>query len=398
MKEPSATVKRNLSLGVLAALIIIGLALGFRAPPLLVDIGEVERGDFRIVVEEEGETRVRDRYDVTAPVNGYLARLGLEPGDSVDKGDVLFVVHPPPAEPLDNRSRDQLHHALERADRRVQAARMEKEAAEARAELAEIELERTERLFRQDNVPREALDRARAEARSSAATLRSSQFNVQVAEFEREMVRASLEASADVDRDEPVEVRAPVAGTLLRRERESEGPVQAGQPILQLGDLESMEARIEVLSTDAVALAPDMRVEMERWGGDERLEGHIRRVDPAGFTRVSALGVEEQRVPVIVALEKLPSAHRPGDGFRVEARFVLEEDQDVLQVPAAALFREQDQWAVWVSDNDRARYREVTPGRRSGLMREVLDGLQPGEEVVLHPDDEMEEGRRLRRR
>ena len=398
MKELSATVKRNLTLSVLAVLIIVGLALGFRTPPLLVDIAEVERGDFRLQVEEEGETRVRDRYQVTAPVNGYLARLGLEPGDSVEEGNVLFTIHPPPAEPLDNRSRDQLHHALERADRRIQAARMEKEAAEARAELAETERERTERLFRQDNVPREALDRTRAEARSSAATLRSAQFNVQVAEFEREMIRASLEASAEVNRDEPVKVRAPVAGTLLRRERESEGPVQAGQPILQLGDLESLEARIEVLSTDAVALAPEMRVELERWGGDERLEGRIRRVDPAGFTRVSALGVEEQRVPVIVSLETLPSGQRPGDGFRVEARFVLEEDEDVLQVPAAALFREQDQWAVWINDDGRARHREVEPGRRSGLMREVLEGLEAGEQVVLHPDDEMEEGRRLRLR
>ena len=399
MKSLSATTRRNLWLALVGLLILLALVLGFRQPAKLIESAEVRHDHFRMVVEEEGRTRMRDRYEISAPVSGYLARVQREPGDSVAAGDPLFSLYPPPADPLDNRTRGQMEGALQRAAGRIQAARMDRDAQHARAELAEAERKRAERLFEQGNIPRDELDRARTEARSSNAALRSAEFNVQVAEFEREMIQASLRASAEVERGEMVQVKAPVDGLVLRRHRESEGLVQAGTPILQLGDPKSLEVRVEVLSADAVRLRPEMRVELERWGGDEALAGRVRRVEPAGFTKVSALGVEEERVPVVVDLElEQPAAERLGDGFRVEARFVLVEEDEVLQVPAGALFRRDGQWGVFELEDDRARYREVEVGRRAGLYREVLGGLNAGQRVILHPGQDITDGSRVRER
>ena len=399
MKSLSATTRRNLWLALVALLVLLALVLGFREPAKLIESAEVRHDHFRMVVEEEGRTRMRDRYEISAPVSGYLARVQREPGDTVAAGDLLFSLHPPPADPLDNRTRGQMEGALQRAAGRIEATRMDRDAQRARAELAETERKRAERLFEQGNIPRDELDRARTEARSSDAALRSAEFSVQVAEFEREMIQASLRASADVERGETVQVKAPVDGLVLRRHRESEGLVQAGTPILQLGDPASLEVRVEVLSADAVRLRPEMPVELERWGGEETLAGRVRRVEPAGFTKVSALGVEEERVPVVVDLEpEQPAAERLGDGFRVEARFVLVEEADVLQVPAGALFRRDGRWGVFLLDDDRARYREVEVGRRAGLYREVLGGLEAGQRVILHPGQDIADGSRVRER
>ena len=399
MKSLSTTTRRNLWLALLGVLVLLALVLGFREPAKLIESAEVRQDHFRMVVEEEGRTRMRDRYEISAPVSGYLARVQREPGDSVSAGDLLFSLHPPPADPLDNRTRGQMEGALQRAAGRIQAARMDRDAQRARAELAESERKRAERLFEQGNIPRDELDRARTEARSSEAALRSAEFSVQVAEFEREMIQASLRASADVERAERVAVKSPVDGLVLRRHRESEGLIQAGTPVLQLGDPASLEVRVDVLSSDAVRLHPDMKVELERWGGDSVLHGRIRRVEPAGFTRVSALGVEEERVPVVVDLEaEQEDVGRLGDGFRVEARFVLVEEDEVLQAPSGALFRREGSWGVFVREDGRARYREVEVGRRSGLYREVLDGLTAGERVVLHPGQDIDDGTRLRER
>jgi len=388
--------RRTLMLGSLGLLLLMALILALRDPPVLVDSAPVTRERFRVVVEEEGRSRVRDHYQVTAPVSGYLDRVTVEPGDIVDEHAPLFRIHPPPADPLDTRTRSQMEAALERGEMALEAARMDQQASEAQAEFAESELARLERLFQQQHVSREAVDRARAEARSSRAAARSASFRVDVARHEQELIRVSLISSGPTGEGAPVVVEAPVPGVVLKRERESAGLVQAGAPVLQLADLDSLEVEVDVLSPDAVRLQPGMPVELERWGGDSVLRGTVRRIDPAGFTRVSALGVEEQRVWVIVGLAE-PRKHWAGlgHGYRVEARFILRDQEDVLQVPGSALFREDGRWATYVIDGGRARHRVVDVGARSGLAAELLGGLEVGERVVLHPGDAIAEGTRV---
>lgn len=390
MQRPS---RRTLIWGGVALLIVLLLVYALRSPPLMVDSAEVRRGEFQVTVEEEGRTRVVDRYEVVAPVSGYLRRVQLEPGDAIAPGDGLFSIE---AAPLDPRSRAQAEAMLSRAEAALQAARTQVEAEQARFELANRELERMQSMIGEGFTSQEQLERAQTEARRASASLRSAQFSVDVARSERDNAQAALGVTENNDL---LKVTAPVGGVLLTRLRQSEGPVQAGEPIIALGDLASLEVKVDVLSPDAVRLRPGMRVELERWGGEQTLPALVKRVEPAGFTRVSALGVEEQRVWVIVdfAAEREEWASL-GDGYRVEARFILWEGDDVLQVPAAALFREGEAWATFVIEGGVAVRRAVVPGRRSGLLTEIQEGLQVGEVVVLHPGDNIGEGVSVERR
>jgi HlyD family secretion protein len=396
MKRPN---RRTLIFAAITLLVIVVMIISFRDPPALVDSAQVIRGPFRITVEEEGRTRLPDRFEVSAPVAGYLNRVLLEPGDEVDKGDTLFTLNPAPADALDARTGAQARAALARAESALAAAESAVEVQRAQAELADRELVRVQRLVDQGHLSREALDRALAEARSASARLRTAQFQVDVARHERENAEAALTIAGGEVRSEPLKVTAPTEGVVLTRERQSAGRVQPGEPILTLGDLSSLQVEVDLLSPDAVRLSPGMRVELERWGGDEVLPGRVRRIEPAGFTHISAVGVEEQRVWVIVDFDAQRERWKDlGDGYRVEARFILWEGDDVLQVPASALFREEKRWAVYVIEDGEAVRRTVTPGRRSGLLTEIQDGLEPGERVILHPGQDIEPGRRVEAR
>ncbi|WP_111640904.1 efflux RND transporter periplasmic adaptor subunit [Marinimicrobium alkaliphilum] len=393
MKLPAKRVWVYAASGVL---VVLGVVWGLRAPAVLVDSAEVRRGDFAQSVEEEGRTRLPDRYQVSAPVSGYLSRVLLEPGDGVEQGEVLFRVNPAPTVPLDARARSQADAGLARSESALAAARTQVESAEAREALAAQELARVSRLVANGHLPEEALDRARAEARQADAALRSARFGVDVARYERDAARANVALAGGEALDQPVAVNAPIAGVVLMRERQSEGMIQAGEPVVTLGNLDNLEIEVDVLSPDAVRLRPGMRVEIERWGGEGNLPGRVRRVEPAGFTRFSALGVEEQRVWVIVDFDtEREHWQHLGDGYRIEARFILWEGEDVLQVPASALFREGDRWATFVRVNGRAERRTVVPGRRSGLMAEIREGLEEGEVVILHPGQDIDEGTRI---
>ncbi|ROQ20723.1 MULTISPECIES: efflux RND transporter periplasmic adaptor subunit [Marinimicrobium] len=396
MKRPN---RRTLIFAAITLLVIVVMIISFRDPPALVDSAQVIRGPFRITVEEEGRTRLPDRFEVSAPVAGYLNRVLLEPGDEVAQGDTLFTLNPAPADALDARTGAQARAALARAESALAAAESAVEVQRAQAELADRELVRVQRLVDQGHLSREALDRALAEARSASARLRTAQFQVDVARHERENAEAALTIAGGEVRSEPLKVTAPTEGVVLTRERQSAGRVQPGEPILTLGDLSSLQVEVDLLSPDAVRLSPGMRVELERWGGDEVLPGRVRRIEPAGFTHISALGVEEQRVWVIVDFDAQRERWKDlGDGYRVEARFILWEGDDVLQVPASALFREEKRWAVYVIEDGEAVRRTVTPGRRSGLLTEIQDGLEPGERVILHPGQDIEPGRRVEAR
>lgn len=383
----------------LIALVIIGLLVwGFWPRPVLVEAVAALRAPLTITIEEEGRTRVIDRYVVSAPVDGVTCRVQYDVGDPVEKGQVLLNISPLESRVLDTRSRAQAEAQVAAAESALRAAEEEARAAEAAERLAANELERLHPLMDRGVISRDDFDKALTKAQTTAAAKRSADFNVEVASYELESAQSVLEYTAGGSHEpaERVPVRAPVTGRILKIEHECEGPVRTGDPLMEVGDPSALEVEVDVLSADAVQITPGMRVLFDRWGGDQPLEGVVRVVEPVGFTKISALGVEEQRVLVISHFSSPPEQwQRLGDGYRVEARFILWHGEDVLQVPASSLFRHPGGWALFVIDNGRAQRREVKVGLRNGLRAEILDGVEEGEIVVDHPSDEVEDGRRV---
>ncbi len=386
-------------LGLLALAIAGALAWGFWPRPLVVDAAAADRGPLTVTVEEEGKTRVTDRFQISAPVAGYAQRVTLEVGDGVEQGQALGHLEPLRSEVLDPRSRAEAEARVASARAAMQAASERAEAAAAQADYTSAELERIRGLFASGHASEDAVERARAEARAAAAERRSAQFNVNVARFELEAARTALEyaGAGSGSGAETVAIRAPVSGRVLKIQHKSEGAVQAGTPLLEIGDPRSLEVEVDVLSQDAVRISPGTPVRFERWGGGNSLEGVVRTVEPVGFTKISALGVEEQRVWVIADFTS-PRARweRLGDGYRVEASFVLWEDDDVLRIPASALFRHDQGWAVFLIEGSKARRRVIEIGHRTGIRAEVTAGIQEGDVVIAHPDDAIEDGVRVR--
>jgi len=384
---------------IIGTLVVLALAWGFWPRPVLVEIGEVAERRLRVTVEEEGRTRVKDRYMLYAPVAGYVRRIEIEPGDAVSRGQVLAMIDPLPSTVLDPRARAEAEARV--AGARAGLARVEsaRGQAEAELELAAEEFRRRETLLARELVSRSEFDQARSRKLAAESALQVARGGVEVARHELEAAEAMLRHSAALEEGRPaetVELRAPTDGRVLKRLQESAGVVNAGHPLLELGDTRRLEVEVEVLSRDAVRIEPGGRVLLERWGGAEVLEGEVRTVEPAGFTKISALGVEEQRVLVIADIRSPPEAwQRLGDGYRVEAKFIVWEREDALTLPASALFRRQDGWSVFVIEEGRARLRRVQLGQGSGLLTEVREGLSAGETVIVHPDDAIDDGRRV---
>jgi len=385
-----------------AALVVVGLAIGFMPRAVPVDVAEVKRAPLTVTVEEEGKTRVRERYLVSAPVAGYARRIDLKAGDAVAAGQVLAVIEPARPVALDPRTRVQAQAQVSAAQAALAAAQENARAAAAAAQLAQQERVRAESLRQSNFVSAQALDAARtAETRARAAE-QAAQYAARVARFDLETARAAAASAAQLQRGgtaEALQVQAPVAARVLRVQHESEGPVAAGQSLLEIGNPESLEAEVEVLSTDAVKIATGSKVVLDRWGGNPPIEGRVRGVEPGGFTKISALGVEEQRVRVIVDFTSPREAWaRLGDGYRVEARFVLWQGKDVLQLPSSALFRNGEGWAAFRLEGSRARLTPVEIGQRAGLATQVLSGFKAGDRVVAHPDETIREGVRVKPR
>lgn len=389
------------------AYLLVGLALaagigyGFVPRPVPVELAAAAPGTLTVTVEEEGKTRVRQRYAVSAPVAGFARRIDLKVGDPVTAGQVVAVIEPGRTADLDPRSRVQAGARAAAAQAARQAADETARAAAAEQKLAEQELARAESLGEANFVSAAAVDQAKSRVQAARANRQAADYNVQVARHEVAAAQAALlqAATLPAGQTQPVGVKAPVAGQVLAVPHESEGAVQPGQALIEIGNPEALEVVVEVLSTAAVKIAPGTRVRFDRWGGEGSLEGRVRMVEPAGFTKVSALGVEEQRVRVVADFTSPPDLwRRLGDAYRVEAAFVLWEDQDVLLVPTSALFRHGDGWAAFVAEAGRARLRALEIGQRNGLEAQVLEGLKTGEQVILHPDDKIDEGRRIRSR
>ena len=389
--------RRGIAGGVLAILLAWGLYSGFRPQPIDVDVGVASLGLLRVTVEQEGRTRVVDRYVITAPVAAYARRMTLDVGDPVERGSPVVQLEPQRAEVLDVRRRAEAEQRVAAAEDNVSAVAQREKAALATAELAQKNLQRIRELRRQGYVTQDSEDRARAEAERADAELRSAQFAVQTTRHELEGARTALRFAGTGGASNPLEVRSPVAGQVLKIPRKSEGPVAMGQALIEIGDPRELEVEVDVLSADAVRIGPGTRVVFERWGREQALTGMVRRVEPVGFTKVSALGVEEQRVWVIVAFTSPREVwQRLGDGYRVEARFILWEANDVLQIPASSLFRDGFAWAAFVVQEGKAAKRHVEIGQRSGLAAQVLSGIAEGERVIVHPDDRLREGARVR--
>jgi HlyD family secretion protein len=372
------------------------LAVALWPDAIEIDVARVTRGPMEVTIDEEGETRVRERFVVSAPVAGRLQRIELEPGDPVVRGKTIVARLQPAAPPLiDPRSRAELAAAIEAARAAVGQARAERERAAAAMARANSSLRRLETLAKVGAISGDELEVAQTTLRTATEALRATEFNVARTERELELARARLTPSTSGGR--VTDVVAPVHGVVLKRLRESESVVPVGDPLVEIGDPHSLEIVADFLSTDAVRIPSGAAVRVEQWGGPNPLDGRVRRVEPSGFMKVSALGVEEQRVNVIIDFVDPPAAARHlGDGYRVEVRVLTWHDQAALKVPIGSLFRRGEEWAVFVVDNERARLHTVELGQRNDREGQVLKGLSEGQTVIVHPPDTLADGMRVK--
>jgi HlyD family secretion protein len=358
--------RKRIVIGAVIVVVAGLLVFAFLPKPVPVRTTAVRRGPLQVTVEEEGRTEVADRYEITAPVSAFLRRITLEEGDVVRRGQPVASLEPPRSPLLDPRARTE-------ASERVNAA-----AATARNSGAERD--RVARLAADGASTRQALEQATSEATRAAAEL---------AAAEAALRRTELTPALAVRRV----LAAPAGGRVLQVKRRSEGQVNPGETLLVIGDARKLEVHVDVLSEDAVRMRPGTRVVIEQWGGDQPLEAVVQRVEPQGFTKVSSLGVEEQRVNVVATITSPAEQWASlGSGYRVLARFVLWEAPSVLQVPASALFRLGGGWAAFTVEGGRARRRAIVVGHQAGLRTEVVSGLKEGDEVILHPGNGIGDG------
>ena len=393
--------RRALLAAIAAVLVALALFHVFNPRPVPVDLVEIGRGLLRVTVGSDGKTRVKEVYVVSAPVAGRVRRIERHVGDEVRGGETVLAPSQP-AEPafLDTRSAAEAEARLRAAEagKTLADARLAKYQAEL--EFAASDLERARKLAVTGNISQRALERAELASRIAVAELATAHSSVREADFELDLARAALMQPGELDTGAPgdccVKVLAPVGGRVLRLLHESESVVTVGTPLLEIGDPRDLEIVVDLLSTDAVKVEPGAVAFIEHWGGFERLEGRVRLVEPSGFTKVSALGIEEQRVNVIVDLIGEAEKWRAlAHGYRVEVRVVIWERADALKLPVSALFREGGRWVVFVAANGRANRRLVSLGRRNDREADVVDGLAAGETVVLHPSDKVVDGVRV---
>ena len=379
---------------VIVAGVLVALGLALRPAPVPVDLGAVERGGLRVTLDEEGETRVHDRFVVSAPLAGRVLRIELEPGDPVTAGEsVLATFQPNDPILLDARTRAETEARVRAAESALGRARADRGRATVEAEFARNEVARAGELADDGIVSEERLDAAEHQARSREQAQRAAEFAFRTAEYQLEVARASLVQVQGGGGDGAIVLRSPIDGVVLRRLRESESVVPAGEPILEVADPANLEIVSDMLSVDAVQIRAGDDVLIDQWGGGTELRGRVRLVEPSGFMKVSALGVEEQRVNVIVDFVDVRDAWQAlGDGYRVEVRVIVWEREDVLKVPTSSLFRAGEAWAVYRVAEGRAVRQVIDIGRRNGLEAEVLSGLSAGDRVVVHPSDAVVDG------
>ncbi len=381
---------------IVAVIVIATIAvIALRPAATEIDVATVARGRLQVTVDEDGETRVRDRFVVSAPVTGRVQRIELEPGEPVVQGrTVVARIAPSTAPLLDTRTRGELGAAIATADAAIGQAKAERDRAAALLDRMQTTLHRQETLIQSGAISRDELDATATTVRTARSVLNAAEFAVARAERERQVAAARLQTPAA--RGPAVEIVAPVNGVVLRRLHESETVVPMGEPLLEIGDPQCLEIVADLLSTDAVRVAPGDVVSIERWGGQQAIPGRVRRIEPSGFTKISALGVEEQRVNVIIDFADIPAAAQSlGDGYRAEIRITVWDQPDVLKVPLGSLFRRGSAWAVFVVRQGRAHVQEVEVGQRNGEDAQIVRGASVGDVVVLYPPDTLADGTRV---
>ncbi len=403
--------KRSRLILTIAVTVLIAGALSgaFWPRPTMVDLGEVTRGPMMVTIDEEGRTQVAEAYVVATPVAGRLQRVKVDPGDPVLRGKTV-VAHMLPSNPaaLDVRSREQGLAAVRAAQAASRVARADLNAKIANRDLAETELKRAERLAERKITTQAALDRARQQFRVAEAAVETAEAAIAMREADLANARAQLidydgqerVAAIDYTRANEIPLFAPADGRILRIMQQSETTLPAGAPIMEIGDVEGeLEVIVDLISSDAVQVDVGDVVIIEDWGGTSSLEGKVKRIDPFGATEFSALGVEEQRVPVTVTLTGRPEGRRSlGHGYRVEVRIVVWQDNDALRVPSSALFRNGEHWSVFTATDGRAELRPIRIGRNNGIVAEVIDGLLPGDRVILYPSAAISAGTMIAQR
>ena len=387
----------SLSLGGAGAAVLLTWALLPR--PVEVETARVMRGPFMQTVDEDGKTRVRDRFVISSPLAGTLARISLDEGDVVAKGSVVATIYPSVPALLDARTEQELTARLQAAEAQELEATANIGRAEAALELARAEAGRINDLRTKGFATAAELDASALTQRAREKELDAAREQRHAAVHALDAARAALskaiEAAPEGD-GKPWQVRAPVAGVVLRILQKSESAVATATPLLEIGNASDLEVVVDVLSADAVSIGPGNRVLFERWGGDQAVEGRVRLVERSAFTKISALGVEEQRVNVIIDITSSNEQWKAvGDGFRVEARIVVAERENVLLVPVSALFRVGEHWAVFTLSDGRARQRIVAIGLRSSQSAVVESGLDEGESVLIYPSSNVRDGARV---
>jgi HlyD family secretion protein len=380
-----------------AALGVAGVAgaIALRPSPIRVEVARVRRGPMRVTVDAEGKTRARDRFVVAAPVSGRLARIDLHRGDAVRRDEVIARIEPLPMALLDPRQLAEAKARVATAEQLKHEADAVVEHARADCEQAGRELARAEKLIETGDVSRQDFERVRNAALTCQQQIEAANYRARAAASEVEVAKAALitvERAGQSGGAAAVLVRAPVGGRVLRVVEESERVVTAGAPLVEMSN-PSLEVVIEVLSADAVKVKPGSPVMIEGWGGEQALEARVRLVEPSAFTKISALGVEEQRVNVIA--DFIEPDTPLGDGYRVEARIVIWETNEALKAPLSALFRSGQRWNAFVVENGLAKLREVETEHRADFEFEVLSGLREGETVIAHPSNLIADGVRV---
>jgi HlyD family secretion protein len=387
--------------GTLALLLAVGLTIAFWPRAVIVDIVEAQRGELIVTVDDEGETRVHDIYVVSAPVTGRMRRIELHAGDPVVAVQTL-VAQIEPIDPafLDPRSEAQARADVRAAESAEALARAEVEQAQAELDFAHHEFDRARELIATAMISERELDEAERAYRTRRAALTTALAAHEMRVFQLERARAELLSPTDTESRHGecacIALRSPVEGQVLRLLQQSEGVVAAGTSLVEVGDPRDLEIVVDLLSADAVRVEAGQRAIIEGWGGDRALEGRVRVVEPFGFTKISALGIEEQRVNVVIDLvSPMEEWSRLAHGYQVDVRIVLSTGDAVLKLPLTALFRDGDEWAVFGVDGGRARLKHVEVGRRTATDMEIVDGLSEGQRIVLHPNDRMRDGARV---
>ncbi|SHI65116.1 HlyD family secretion protein [Shimia gijangensis] len=386
------------------ALVGAGLATAFWPKPALVDLGEVRRGAMMQTVDEEARTRVRDPYVVSTPIAGHLLRVDLQPGDHVVKGETV-VARMMPTNPsaLDVRTREQARAAIAASEAALRVSEADLNKAMADRDFARTDLDRAKSLYEKGNVPQATLDRASSLMRAADAMVDTARAAISMRIADLNNARATLIGFDDAGfyagagRSEAIDLPSPITGVVLQVIQQSETILPAGAPVLEVGDTGTdLEVVVELLSTDAVQVHVGDRVLITNWGGAKDLNGTVERIDPWGFTKYSALGVEEQRVNAVIRFTDPPeSLVSLGHGFRVETRIVVWEAEDIVIAPSSALFRDNGNWAVFVVQEGAAILTPVVPGQNNGLDAQIIEGLEAGQGVILYPSAGLSDGAKV---